>query len=154
MFFKKKEKAPEKKRLLEKKNIRVGCTMKDKEAVIREAGKMLCDSGYVNAQYADAMLKREETFATCIGNGIALPHGVEEAKKDIYASGICVMVFPEGLDWGGEMVKLVIGIAGVGEEHLAILSKIAEHFMEPDAVEKLTESSVDDIYELLGGEQA
>lgn len=154
MFFKKKEKAPEKRRLLEKKNIRVNCRMKDKAAVIREAGKMLFESGYVNETYADAMLKREETFATCIGNGIALPHGVEEAKKDIHASGICVMVFPEGLDWGGELVKLVIGIAGVGEEHLAILSKIAEHFMEPDAVEKLTGSSVDDIYELLGGEEA
>ena len=154
MFFKKKEQAVEKKKLLEKCNIRIGCPSMDKEAVIRQVGAMLCESGYVNQNYTEAMLKREETFATCIGNGIALPHGIEEAKKDINFSGICVMVFPDGVKWGSEEVQLVIGIAGVGEEHLEIISRIAEHFMDPDAVEKITGSSVEEIYEILGGAQA
>lgn len=61
-----------------------------------------------------------------MGSGLALPHGVESAKKEIKESGIAVMVFPEGTDWGGELVNVVIGIAGVGEEHLQILSVIAE----------------------------
>lgn len=137
---------PEQQNLLELKNIRLGCREMPKEAVIREMGKMLADSGYVNESYIEAMLKRELSFPTNIGNGIALPHGVEEAKKEIKRSGIGVMVFPEGTDWGGERVKLVIGIAGVGEDHLEILSIIAEKMSEPEAVEKVVAGSAEEIY--------
>lgn len=86
---------------------------------------MLVDSGYVEPAYVDAMLERENSFSTFMGNGLALPHGVESAKKNIKASGIAVMTFPEGTDWGGNQVNVVIGIAGAGEEHLQILSVIA-----------------------------
>lgn len=144
-FFKKKEeKKPE---LLELKNIRLNCRAMPKEMVIREMGKILYESGYVDETYADAMLKREESFSTNIGNGIALPHGVEEAKKEIKRSGIAVMVFPEGTSWGEETVRLVIGIAGVGEEHLDILSTIAEKLSEQDEVDRLVESSAEKIYQ-------
>ena len=74
-------KEEEKKELLEMKNIRLDCKSKGKDEVIREVGQMLCDSGYVDEGYIEGMLKRELTFATNIGNGIALPHGVEEAKR-------------------------------------------------------------------------
>lgn len=144
-FFKKKEeKKPE---LLELKNIRLNCRAMPKEMVIREMGKILYESGYVDETYADAMLKREESFSTNIGNGIALPHGVEEAKKEIRRSGIAVMVFPEGTSWGEETVRLVIGIAGVREEHLDILSTIAEKLSEQDEVDRLVESSAEKIYQ-------
>lgn len=43
-------------------------------------------------------------------------------------------------------MKLVIGIAGVGEDHLEILSIIAEKMAEPDAVEKVVASSREEIY--------
>lgn len=146
-FGKKKAEAKvEKPELLEMKNIRLGCSRMPKEEVIREMGRMLSESGYVDEAYTEAMLFRELTFPTNIGNGIALPHGVEEAKKQIRRSGIAVMVFPEGTDWGGEEVKLVIGIAGVGEDHLEILSIIAEKMSEPEAVEQVVKSSREEIY--------
>lgn len=135
-----------KSKMLELKNIRLNCESKSKEEVIREIGRMLVDSGYVGEAYIDAMQKRELTFPTNIGNGIALPHGVEEAKKEIRQSGIAVMVFPEGTNWGNEDVKLVIGIAGAGEEHLEILSIIAEKMSEPDAVEQVIKGNAEDIY--------
>ena len=121
MLFSKKAKKEEKKpALLYPENVKVGCKADTKENVIRQVGQMLVDSGYVNPSYVDAMVKREESFSTYMGNELALPHGVEEAKKEIKASGIAVMIFPEGTDWGGETVKVVVGIAGVGEEHLQI----------------------------------
>lgn len=140
-----------KEELLELKNIRLDCKPKSKDEVICEVGQMLCDSGYVDEGYIEGMLKRELTFATNIGNGIALPHGVEEAKKDIRRSGIAVMVFPEGTDWGGELVKLVIGIAGAGEEHLEILSTIAECLSDPADVERLVASTKEEIYSTFTG---
>lgn len=138
----------EKNELLKLRNIRTNCQRMEKEDAIRAVGFMLVESGYVDESYVDSMLKRELTFATNIGNGIALPHGVEEAKKAVKNSGIAVMVFPDGINWGGEDVKLVIGIAGAGEEHLEILSIIADKMSEPEAVEQLVGSSAENIYKV------
>ncbi len=152
MLFKKSKKEEVKKlELLYPENVRVNCKADTKENVIRAVGQMLVDTGYVNPSYVDAMVKREESFSTFMGNELALPHGVEEAKKDVKASGIAVMVFPEGTDWGGEQVKVVVGIAGVGEEHLQILSAIAEVALEEGSMEKLIAGNEELVYEMLKG---
>lgn len=153
MFGLGKKKEAKKPELLKLENIRLNCKPKKKEEVIKEVGQILCDSGYVDQGYIDAMLKRELTFATNIGNGIALPHGVEEAKKEIKESGIAVMVFPEGTDWGEEKVNLVIGIAGAGEQHLEILSTIAEHLADPADVKRLTSCTREEIYAVFTGKE-
>ena len=151
MFFKSKKKESEKKELLYRENVLVGCKADTQENVIRQVGQMLVDSGYVYQPYVEAMLEREKTFSTFMGNELALPHGVEAAKKDIKASGIAVMVFPEGTRWGDETVKIVIGIAGVGEEHLQILSVIADKMLEPGAVDEIVKSDADAVYRSLAG---
>lgn len=152
MLFSKKAKKEEKKlALLYPENVKVGCKADTKENVIRQVGQMLVDSGYVNPSYVDAMVKREESFSTYMGNELALPHGVEKAKKEIKASGIAVMIFPEGTDWGGETVKVVVGIAGVGEEHLQILSVIAEQALEEGNMERIINGSAQEVYEILKG---
>lgn len=152
MLFSKKAKKEEKKlALLYPENVKVGCKADTKENVIRQVGQMLVDSGYVNPSYVDAMVKREESFSTYMGNELALPHGVEEAKKEIKASGIAVMIFPEGTNWGGETVKVVVGIAGVGEEHLQILSVIAEQALEEGNMERIINGSAQEVYEILKG---
>ena len=111
------------------------------------------DSGYVDTPYVDGMLEREKSFSTFMGNGLALPHGVEAAKKEIKASGIAVMTFPEGIDWAGNTVNVVIGIAGVGEEHLNILSQIAEKMLDNTAAARLVTGSVDEVYDILAGKE-
>ena len=152
MFFWKKDKKKEEKAapaMLLKENIKVNCKSMAKEQVIEAVGKMLVDSGYVNADYVDAMKESEKTFSTCMGNCLAMPHGVEAAKKEILHSGIAVMIFPEGVDWDGEEVKVVVGIAGVGEEHLAILANIAGCLESMEDVEKLVAGDADYIYSVL-----
>ena len=153
MFFKKKEKKEEKKELLYRENIRVNCPAASQEEVIRQVGQMLVDSGYVEQPYVEAMLEREKSFSTFMGNGLALPHGVEAAKKAIKASGIAVMTFPQGIDWDGTEVNVVIGIAGVGEEHLQILSIIAEKMLDESASRTLAEGDVDTVYGILTGKE-
>lgn len=148
MFFKPKKKT-EKLELLYRENVQVNENAKTKEEVIRQAGQLLVDKGYVNPSYVDAMIKREETCSTFMGNGLALPHGVEEAKKEVLQSGIAVVSVPNGVDWGGEEVKIVIGIAGVGDEHLNILAKIADKMLEPEDAEQLLCGDADKIYQLL-----
>lgn len=152
MFFRSKKKE-EKKELLYRENIRTGCKAASQEEVIRQIGQMLVDSGYVDQPYVEAMLEREKTFSTFMGNGLALPHGVEAAKKDIKASGIAVMTFPEGIDWKGNTVNVVIGIAGVGEEHLQILAVIADKMLDADASEKLAKGDADTVYRILAANE-
>jgi len=139
--------------LLQKKNIILGCKSKEKDEVIREAGRLLYNSGYVEKGYIDGMLEREKTFSTNIGNGIAIPHGVEAAKENIKTSGLSVMVFPEGTMWDGEPMYIVIGIAAVGDEHLNILANIADKLSDMEAVKKLIVSDVDTIYNIFMGKE-
>ena len=88
MFFRSKKKE-EKKELLYRENIRTGCAPASQEDVIRQVGQMLVDSGYVDQPYVDAMLEREKTFSTFMGNLLALPHGVEAAKKRYQSIWYC-----------------------------------------------------------------
>ena len=39
-------------------------------------------------------------------------------------TGVVVMTYPDGIDWNGDKVKLVVGIAAKGDEHLEILGRI------------------------------
>lgn len=158
MFFKKKnvaekvEEVVEKKELLYKENIRINCKSDTQENVIRAMGRMLVDTGYVAEPYIEAMIEREKSFSTYMGSELALPHGVEAAKKEVKQSGIAVMVFPEGITWGEEVAKIVIGIAGVGEAHLEILGIIAEKMMDEEAAGQLLNGDVDTIYSILSGQ--
>ena len=145
MFFKSKKK----KGLLLRENIRVNCKAQSKEQVIREVGQMLADSGYVDPSYVDAMIEREKTVSTFMGNGLALPHGVEAAKREVKSSGIAVMTFSQGIDWDGNEVHMVIGIAGVGEEHMDILANIADIMMDEASSENLISGDADTIYSIL-----
>ena len=112
-------------RVLCKENIFLGLDSVSKEDAIVLAGQKLVENGYVNENYIEAMLEREKLMTTVMGMGVAIPHGVNEAKKEVKESGIVILQFPEGVDFDGEKAHLVIGIAGVGNEHLEILSNIA-----------------------------
>ena len=134
--------------LLLKKNIFVNRTPAPKEDVIREIGQIFYDCGYTTEKYTQAMLDKEPTFNTAIGNNVAIPHGIESMRGEIKNSGLVIMTFPEGTDWGdGETVKLVIGIAALGDEHMDVLQKIADACEDEEAVDKIVAMSVDEIYD-------
>lgn len=135
--------------LLCRKNVCVNCVPDTKENIVKKVGQMLVDSGYVEPSYVDAMLLREEVVSTYMGNGLALPHGVEASKKEVKASGIAVMTFPEGTDWGNEKAHIVIGVAGVGEEHIEILALIAEKILDEGTMKQLMHGDADTVYRIL-----
>ncbi len=140
--------------ILQKKNIILNCQPKAKEDVIKEIGKIFYDDGYTTEKYTQAMLDKEKVFNTAIGNAVAIPHGIEEGKCEVKKSGLVIMTFPQGTDWGGETVKLVIGSAGVGAEHIDILSNIAVTCSDEDEVDEILKSSVDQIYDTFANIEA
>lgn len=135
--------------LLCRKNVCVNCIPDTKENIVKKVGQMLVDSGYVESSYIDAMLQREEVVSTYMGSGLALPHGVEAAKKAVKTSGIAVMTFPDGVAWGTEKANIVIGVAGVGDEHIEILASIAEKILDEETMKKLMRGDEETVYQIL-----
>jgi mannitol PTS system EIIA component len=124
--------------ILTSENILLNASVGSKEEAIRLTGSILVDKGYVDASYIDKMLEREELTSTYMGNFVAIPHGTEDSKQYVKSSGISFIQVPEGVDFGGgNIVKLLIGIAGKDNEHLDILSSIAIVCSEEENIEKL-----------------
>lgn len=117
--------------------IKTGLESVDKESAIRAAGELLCSLGYVDASYIDAMVEREKIVTTYMGMGVAIPHGTSNAKETVKKSGIVVMQYPDGVAFGDEKANLIIGIAGVGDEHLEILANIAGSLEDEELLENL-----------------
>ena len=134
-----------------KKGIKTGLKSVDKETAIRAAGQLLCDLGFTNEDYIQAMVDRENMVSTYMGMGVAIPHGTSNAKETVKKSGIVVMQYPEGVDFGDEKAYLVIGIAGVGDEHLEILGNIVASLEDEELLETLKKNAdVDTIMKTFG----
>ena len=122
------EAAPEEKvkeGVLLMENVVVGCKSVSKEEAIQAAGERLFKSGYVEKPYIEGMLARERDISTYIGKGISIPHGENAVKQYVKKSGIVVMQYPQGVQFGDNVAHLIVGIAGKDNDHLAILANIA-----------------------------
>lgn len=108
------------------------------EEAIRRAGALLVESGYVDERYIDSMFEREESVSTFMGNAVAIPHGTSDSKRWVESSGLSVITVPDGVEYGdGNVARLVIGIAGKGDEHVDMLSKIALVCSEEENVDRI-----------------
>lgn len=108
-----------------------------KEEAIQAAGELLTKLGYVDASYVDAMQEREKLVTTYMGMGVAIPHGTTQAKGTVKKTGIVLLQYPDGVDFGDEKAQLVFGIAGIGDEHLDLLAKICEMLEDEEVLEEL-----------------
>lgn len=122
--------------------IQLQATAVDKADAIRQAGKLLVDSGCVKAGYVDGMLAREETMSTYLGNGVSIPHGQYDNREDILQTGISVLQIPAGVEWeDGEKAYLIIGIAASSDEHIGVLSNLAEVIEDEELTLTLSQTS-------------
>lgn len=117
--------------------IRLNQSPVTKEEAIRAAGELLAELGYVDASYIDAMQEREKLVTTYMGMGVAIPHGTTQAKGTVKRTGIVLLQYPDGVDFGEEKAQLVFGIAGIGDEHLDLLSKLCEILEDEDVLAAL-----------------
>ncbi len=123
--------------VLVREGIRLNQSSVDKETAIRAAGELLCKLGYVDEDYAEAMIQREKLTTTYMGMGVAIPHGTSAKKETVKKTGVVVLQYPDGVDFGGEKAYLVFGIAGVGDEHLDLLSHICDILEDEEALETM-----------------
>ena len=112
-------------------------TATTRDGAITEAGELLVACGSVS---------------TYMGNGLAIPHGTNEAKDAIRRTGISFVRYPEPIDWNGKPAEFVVGIAGAGKDHMALLTQIAGVFLDKGEVARLREAqSVEEVQAVLAG---
>jgi len=121
--------------VLKKENISLGLESVSKQEAIRDAGRILYEAGCVEHGYIEAMLEREMDCTTYIGNGVAIPHGTNEARKLIKKSGVSILQYPHGIYFDGNTAYLVVAIAAKGDEHLSILAGLAKIIEDSNEME-------------------
>ena len=127
--------------ILTPQTIELQAKLGSQEEAIRRAGALLVENGNVEERYIDSMFERERSVSTYMGNAVAIPHGTNDSKQWVARSGLSIITVPDGVEYGdGEVAKLVIGIAGKGDEHLELLSKIALVVSEEENVEKIVQA--------------
>ena len=136
--------------VLTRSQVKVPGTARSKDDAIREAGEILVDAGAVTPAYIDSMYEREKSVSTYMGSYLAIPHGTNDAKQAITRSALSVVRYDAPLDWDGNEVRFVIGIAGHEGGHLDILSKVALVFTDSEQVDRLLRApSADALFQLL-----
>lgn len=127
--------------ILKPGSIELGASLASQKEAIQRAGDLLVENGHVENRYINSMFEREESVSTYMGNDVAIPHGTNDSKKWVTNSGLSIITVPDGVEYGdGNVARLIVGIAGKGDEHLEILSKIALVVSEEENVEKIVAS--------------
>lgn len=130
--------------------VRLGLSATDKEDALRQCGAVLVEIGAADAAYADAILEREQSVSTYMGEGFAIPHGTDASREHIHRAALAFLQFPDGVDWNGKQCQVAIAIASRSTEHIGILQSLAMVLSDQESAQRLREtSSVDEVLELL-----
>lgn len=136
--------------LLAEVSIDLDASATSRDDAIRRAGAGLLAAGAVDEAYVDAMIDRENTVSTFMGEGVAVPHGTLAAKGSVTSDALSLIRFPDGVDWDGNDVRLVFGLAARGNGHIALLSQLATVLLDPAKVAALrAATSNEQVYALL-----
>jgi PTS system mannitol-specific IIA component len=123
--------------LLPTESIRFRVSASDVDDAIRQAGDALVAAGAVGPEYTAAMLERESTVSTYVGEGIAVPHGTLAAKGTVTRNALVLLQLAEPVDWNGESVDIVIGLAAQGRGHIGLLSRLASVLLDAESAAAL-----------------
>ena len=144
--------------VLDARAIRLDARACDRDDAIRQCGQMLVSIGAVDPTYVEAMLERERSISTYVGEGVAIPHATLAGKSAVRSDALAVLRFPDGVDWGGQSVTVCVAIAAIGDGHVEILAELAQILLDPDRARALREATrVDDVVHLLtpvGGDES
>ena len=136
--------------VLVREAIRLAQHADDKWDALRQSGTLLEELGAVDEGYAAAILEREGQISTYMGEGVSIPHGTDAARALVRRTALGFIQYPDGVDWDGETVYLCIPIAASGDEHVGVLSALAEILVEGDSAAALREATdVDAVLALL-----
>ena len=140
---------------LSAKNIRLNGSAVNKEEAIKLVAAGLVANGNVENGYEAGMLAREQQTSTFLSNGIAIPHGTLDTRGLVKETGVQIIQFPQGIEWGeGNTAYVAIGIAAKSDEHLTLLRQLTTVLSDEEAAEKLAKTQdVQEFADILSGKK-
>lgn len=136
--------------LLDRGAVRLAERAADRFDAVRRCGQVLVETGAVGPEYVEAMLEREHSISTYVGEGVAIPHATLAGKQAVRRDALAVLRFPETVDWEGEPVTVCVAIAARGDGHLAILAELADILVDGDRAATLRAATdIEDVIRLL-----
>jgi PTS system mannitol-specific IIA component len=139
--------------ILQRNAVRLDERAATRDDAIRRCGGVLVEVGAVDPVYVEAMLERERSISTYVGEGVAIPHGTLEGKGAVRRDALAVVRFPETVDWGGNPVTVCVAIAAQGDGHVDLLAELAEILLDEDRATALREATdPDEVMTLLKGQ--
>jgi len=141
---------------LSQQDIHLNAVAGDKQEAIRQVAAALTKAGRVSEGYVDGMLQRELQTSTYLGNGIAIPHGTTDTRNLVLETGVQILQFPQGIEWGeGQTAYVVIGIAARSDEHLALLRQLTHVLSDDHVAQQMAKTdSAEELRSLLMGEKS
>ena len=138
---------------LDASQIQMGCHAADKAQALAMLSEALVEGGLATAAYLQGLQAREAQGSTFLGQGVAIPHGTPQTRDHVLRTGVRLIQFPEGVDWGnGQQVYLAIGIAAQSDEHLHLLQLLTRALGEGDLSQALRQArEPEQLVELLQG---
>ncbi|NBI43258.1 HPr family phosphocarrier protein [[Haemophilus] felis] len=140
--------------MLSVQNIRLSAQASNKIEAIHMVAEALAQSGYVETEYVNAMLARDELISTYLGNGIAIPHGTIEYRDKVKKTGAYIFQFPQGIDWGeDDIAYVVIGMAACSNEHLELLRQLTHVLLDEQRAQSLWKTTdLQQFFEVISGQ--
>ena len=139
-------------------SLAVAVAANNRDEAIVASGQLLVASGRVTPVYVEQMLAAVEEFGPyiVIAPGIALAHA--RPSEAVLSSGLSLAVLAQPVEFGShnDPVRLVFGLAAIDhEQHLGVLSALAERLSEPQYVNNLLNApTIEALAALLHLEQA
>lgn len=114
-----------------------------KDQALSLISETMLNHGFVNEPYTQALQAREAKVSTYLINGVAIPHGTNEAKHLVQKTGLVIVQIPQGVIWNdkGDVAKLLVGIAASGDEHLSVLQTLTQVVMDAELSEQLANTN-------------
>lgn len=146
--------------LLKKEGILLDAQPSDKKNAIDMLVDLMDSTGILNDKevYKKAVLLREESGTTGLGDGIATPHAKSSAVKQ---AGLAAMVVKGGVDFQSldnkpaRLFFLIAAPESADNEHLKMLSALATMLMDSDFKERLIKAkTVDEFLQLIDAKEA
>ncbi len=143
--------------LLELERISCSTQAASKKRVLEQLSALLAENqnDLTQTQVFDSLISRERLGSTGLGHGVAIPHGrVKNSDKTLVA----LLKLDHGIDYDAvdnQPVDLLFALLvpeQSTDEHLQLLSQLAEMFSDPELVKQLR--AANDSHSLLNTIQA
>lgn len=136
------ERAPAARTLVDAGTVRVSSRSRSRDEAIRELADVLQLTGRADVadRVEDAIWAREETAATAVGSGVAIPHCV---SPHVRVDSVAAVRLSPPVPWGdgGESVEIAILIAvrpgGAGSKHLKTIASLSRKLCDDEFRERL-----------------